>query len=111
MIRWHQIIVKRILIIFCVLSFLKSSVLPFSLYIMITFTDPSWKISERKDKSQIKTLGNLRLTKFAYLKNNLIRLRSMLSRSIPFAANLSISLSKNSKLVGRYKEMSDVING
>ena len=53
----------------------------------------------------------LRLTKFAYLKNNLIRLRSMLSRSIPLAANLSISLSKNSKLVGRYKEMSDIING
>ena len=34
----------------------------------------------------------------------------MLSRSIPFAANFSISLSKNSKLVGRYKEMSDIIN-
>ena len=87
---------------------------------MITFTDPSWKISDRKDKSQIKTLGKslkhlhdlyLRLTKFAYLKNNLIGLRSMLSRSIPFAANLLISLSKNSKLVGRYKEMSDIING
>ena len=50
---------KRILFIFCVLSFLKSSVLIFSLYIMITFTDPSWKKTDCKDKSQTKTLGNL----------------------------------------------------
>ena len=38
-------------------------------------------------------------TKFAYLKNNLIRLRSILSRRIPFTANLLIrSLLKKHKV-------------